>query len=298
MTVDHTLRDAALDYVARGWPVFPLAARGKRPMFRNPHPEGTPERSSCPGRWGGCGQGGHGVKDASTDPEVIKEWWTRYPKANIGLACGVTRSLGVVRRAPDVVDVDVKKGAPGLVSAERLRKAGLIAGEMAQAATPTGGYHLFYAGTDQHGSTSAKSGIDFRSRGGYVVLAPSLIWIEQTGEVRPYRWLIEPDGWNGGVSVDWSAIRAFLTPPKLFIPPPDAELLGDRTVRGLAEWLKTRGTGDRNNALHWATCKALEGGHGDDGLAELAAVARTIGLADGEIHKTINSARQHVGARP
>lgn len=293
MTADRTLLEAALGYAARGWPVFPLGARGKRPMFRNPHLAGSPERASCPGRWAGCGQGGHGFKDATTDPGAIAEWWSAYPQANIGLACGV----GPAGRAPDVVDVDVKKGAPGLASAERLRKAGLIAGELAQAATPTGGYHLFYAGTTQKGSTTPAAGIDFRSRGGYVVLTPSRVWIQEIGEVRPYRWLVEPDGWNGGATVDWSKIRAFLSPPRLFLPPPDADLLGDKTIRGLAEWLRTKGAGDRNNALHWAACKALEGGHGTDGLAELSTVARGIGLADGEIRKTIDSARQHVGSR-
>jgi hypothetical protein len=59
--------DAALAYAARGWPVLPL--RGKVPRIRK-------------------AAGGSGVHDATTDLEQIKQWWTKWPDANIGIACG------------------------------------------------------------------------------------------------------------------------------------------------------------------------------------------------------------------
>ena len=76
--------NAALEYAARGWPVFPLVPRGKTPLTA------------------------HGFKDATTDEAQIRIWWTETPDANIGTPTGL-----VTRRS--VVDEDNKpwKGATG-----------------------------------------------------------------------------------------------------------------------------------------------------------------------------------------
>src|SRR4051794_11674108 len=75
-TLEH-----ALDYAARGWHVLPL--RGKRPAI--------PQE-----------QGGHGWQTATRDPARIREQWTRYPGAGVGIAC---RPSGLL-----VPDVDPDKG--------------------------------------------------------------------------------------------------------------------------------------------------------------------------------------------
>ena len=54
--------DWALKYASMGLRVFPLQPGTKIPMTA------------------------HGVKDATDDPALIKEWWTRTPDAGIGLA--------------------------------------------------------------------------------------------------------------------------------------------------------------------------------------------------------------------
>lgn len=59
--------DEALNYANMGLAVFPLQPGTKRPMTA------------------------HGVKDATTDPAVITEWWTRTPDAGIGLAARAER---------------------------------------------------------------------------------------------------------------------------------------------------------------------------------------------------------------
>ncbi len=59
----------ALVYVGRGWPVSPCRARAKTPATA------------------------HGVKDATTDPEIIRRWWTDMPTGNIGIACGGVSGL-------------------------------------------------------------------------------------------------------------------------------------------------------------------------------------------------------------
>jgi hypothetical protein len=63
--------ESALSYAARGWHVFPLKPRGKFPII--------PKAA-----------GGNGYLDATLDAEQIKEWWTKWPNANVGIACGVS----------------------------------------------------------------------------------------------------------------------------------------------------------------------------------------------------------------
>src|SRR5580700_6276428 len=38
----------------------------------------------------------HGVKDATTDETTIRQWWRKYPRANIGVATGRISNLIVV----------------------------------------------------------------------------------------------------------------------------------------------------------------------------------------------------------
>ena len=59
--------DAALKWADRGFAVFPLKPRDKEPLG-----------SVVP----------HGFQDATRDPGVIRDWWRREPKANIGLRTG------------------------------------------------------------------------------------------------------------------------------------------------------------------------------------------------------------------
>src|SRR5687767_3311347 len=93
--MDHLA--AALAYADRGLVVFPLAPRSKQPLI--------PARN-----------GGHGLHDATADPEVIKRWFQDHPRANIGLTTGVSF---------DVIDLDGEAAIDALEEAragrERLR---------------------------------------------------------------------------------------------------------------------------------------------------------------------------------
>ncbi|MDP9486217.1 MAG: bifunctional DNA primase/polymerase, partial [Actinomycetota bacterium] len=71
------LLSAALWYAGRGIPVFPL-----RPGSKNP---AVPKR-----------EGGRGYLDATTDPEQIRRWWSRWPLANIGIPTGERSGLLVL----------------------------------------------------------------------------------------------------------------------------------------------------------------------------------------------------------
>lgn len=88
---------AALVWAEKGWPVFPLRSGDKIPAIPNPHPKGSKERAECSGQ---CGKLGHGVHDASRDPDKIRRMFAGRPDANIGGA--TTDRL--------VVDLDLNHG--------------------------------------------------------------------------------------------------------------------------------------------------------------------------------------------
>jgi hypothetical protein len=76
-----TLSDAALLYGSRGWFVFPC--KGKRPLTA------------------------HGFKDATVIADQLREWWTKWPDANIAIACG----------ASGIAVLDIDKGLPDMAAA-------------------------------------------------------------------------------------------------------------------------------------------------------------------------------------
>jgi len=264
----------AAGYALLGWPVFPLAPGGKVPLYHSPHPRGSQQRRTCRG---GCGRYGHGVLDATTNPDVIRLWWTRQPQANIGIATGYP--------GPDVVDVDVKAGAPGLATWRRLGDAGLIPQSTMRVRTASGGWHIYYEGTSQGNSTRKKDGIDFRGAGGYVVAPPSI--------VAGHRYQIEKAALHDN-QVDWAAIRAYLEPPRLQPALSQVERTlryGPPTFDGLIGFVTDQTQGNRNSALHWAACRMVEQGATRSDLERLIdAGAQTVGGGEHEARRTVNSA--------
>jgi hypothetical protein len=101
-----------------GWLVFPC--RPNNPDCRDP----KCRRCKAP-------LTEHGFEDATTDPEVIRAWWARWPAANVAIATGAP--------GPDVLDVDVKPGGSGWPALRRLKRAGLLTGAARLVRTPSGG---------------------------------------------------------------------------------------------------------------------------------------------------------------
>lgn len=143
---------AALDYAAKGYPVFPVG-QDKRPRVK----------------W---------KEGATTDAETIRDWWRRWPLAMIGMPTG--ERSGVV-----VLDIDRKNGVDGLAN---LRAVGIDPYCLSPiiAATPSGGLHVFmrYSGPLKNSAGLLAEGVDIRGDGGYVVLPPSLPSLERD----EYRW--------------------------------------------------------------------------------------------------------------
>lgn len=133
----------ALKYASLGWHVFPLIPRQKIPF-----------------------PGTHGVKDATTDETQIKAWWTKWPDANIGFACGIGSG-------PIAVDVDVEEST-GINGYDALKELSPLPGTVFQN-TPRGGIHvLFKAYNSPKNSPNFRPGISIRCRGYYIVLTPSI----------------------------------------------------------------------------------------------------------------------------
>lgn len=128
--------DAALAWAARGFRVFPLIENSAKPA------------------WAGW------TDTATTDAALIRAWWE-----------GTDYNIGVCTTGMLVVDVDTKKGRPGLESWLRLGSFDTLT-----IRTRSGGYHLYYSGADVALNQGALGeGLDIRSHHGYVVAPGSVI---------------------------------------------------------------------------------------------------------------------------
>jgi hypothetical protein len=139
----------ALAHARRGFSVFPLIENSKRPKINN---------------W---------TYQATKDEARIKEWWGKWPDANIAIYAG-----GMM-----ILDVDPRKGGH-----HTLAKLGLTESfpNTLMASTAGGGIHIYYTlpkgvritgGNDKLGP-----GIDVKTDGGYVVAPGSTI------DNRGYAW--------------------------------------------------------------------------------------------------------------
>jgi putative DNA primase/helicase len=122
----------------------------------------------------------HGVKDATTDRNQIKDWWGEWPDANIGLAPGRERDLLVL-------DIDPRHGGNKTLK-QLKRKLGALP-ETVTAKTGGGGQHLFFrhpnfkVRKDTAGKLLGR-GIDVLSDGCIVVAPPS-----RHASGRQYAWV-------------------------------------------------------------------------------------------------------------
>jgi Bifunctional DNA primase/polymerase, N-terminal len=178
----------ALAYAAAGWPVFP--GRPDNPACAKPrcHECKAPLTR-------------HGFEDATTDPETIRAWWRRWPRANVLIASGAP--------GPDVLDVDRKPDGDGFAAFNRLKRAGMLTGASMLVRTRSGGVHLYFTGTSQRKGALPRHHLDFQASGGYVIAPPSSVHgcAYEVIDQRP-----------ATATFDWSAAKQLLDPPRS--PPP------------------------------------------------------------------------------
>lgn len=124
----------------------------------------------------------HGVNDASSDEDQINEWWSAYPNANIGAACGLSGWL--------VIDVDQREtGAEArLVDghdslATWAADHDVIFPTTLKQRSGSGGSHLVFRDPGGIKNISWLECVEFKTVGGYIVVSPS-----RHGSGELYRW--------------------------------------------------------------------------------------------------------------
>lgn len=150
---------AALELAAKGFYVFPVVNGDKKPLVK----------------W---------KEEATKDESIINKLWLQHPDANIGVIAG--RKSGFW-----VIDVDTKNGINGFDSLKEYAGTEAIFDEEKHlcATTPSGGKHYLFAWDDEldiPNPVGILPGIDIRSEGGYIVVAPSSININ--GISLEYQW--------------------------------------------------------------------------------------------------------------
>jgi hypothetical protein len=266
---------AALEYAERGWPVLPCEPRGKRPLGR-----------LVP----------HGLKQASTDPDVIQFWFAAEPAANLGLATGV---------AFDALDVD---GDAGRVALGEAMPAGA---ETVDGPTVTTGKgcHVYIAATGLGNRAGVVPGVDFRGQGGYVVGVPS---VHPSGAA--YLWHLGEDDPDFGARAPlrpppaW--LLALLQKPTAAPVTPGVDLTGSRAGTYGRRALESEvgkvllaHRGERNDALNkasFALGQLVAGGVlGVDEVADaLLLASERVGLEVTEARLTIASGLRSGAAQP
>jgi putative DNA primase/helicase len=153
-----SLGKLALRYARRGWPVLPLhtaedgqcsCAAGQSCAHPGKHPR-TP----------------NGVKDATNNRTIIKEWWNRWPDANVGIATGQPSGIFVL-------DVD---GEVGRANRKKLQEEHGPLPKTVTVKTGKGRHRYFRCDGARVGNSAGRlgKGIDVRGEGGYVVAAGSV----------------------------------------------------------------------------------------------------------------------------
>jgi hypothetical protein len=263
MTAPNPCLDAALRYADLGWPVIPLHA----PRFIG----GTLAGCTCGNR--DCGSIGkhpcnqHGLHEPSTDPDVIREWWRRWPFANVGIVTGA-------RTGWIVLDIDPRHGGNeslGLLMDEK----GLP--ETAEADTGGGGLHLLFAhpgGKVRNSKAAIAPGVDVKGDGGYIVAAPSM---HASGN--RYRWKQgETESAKPAGMPDWlrEAVTVRDKPPQ-----PERRSSDDASDFWLRRALEKAAYGNRNDTGWWLACQWRDNGVSQSEAERLAAsYARSVPQGD------------------
>ncbi len=273
------LLDAALGYAARGISVFPVHAprQGRcdcgKTTCTSPakHPR-TP----------------NGLDDASTDTDTIQVWWQKWPNANIGLVTG---------EHFDVLDVDGGAGKDGWSDLARVvaDHGCLPAGPVAL--TGSGGAHYLFNPTGiglrtRIVSSGARTHLDWRGKGGYIVAPPSTHICGKR-----YEWAVGLDDEPIRDAPPW--LVDLLKPPAT-IPrsptgaPADIGAYGTAALERELGRLVVAPVGQRNDALNRAAHslgQLVAGGvlTAADVVDHLLTAASRMGLTEHEAEPTIIS---------
>jgi hypothetical protein len=250
---DQNPKEAALSLAERGIPVFPCK-QDKSPYYLKPTLE-------------------HGHLDATTDPELIAEWWDRWPEALIGMPTGSRSGVWVL-------DED-RPGALGTLPYQ-LPQTYTVA-------TPRdGGRHHYFSYVEgvTNSSGSLPEGLDVRGEGGHVIIPPSPAYrvVNSVPVANASAWLLE--------SISKPEFQVIEGEGRTQLPRESRFVLPERIHEG-----------QRNKTLYRYGCSLRAHGNGEAQiLAELRRVSREVcdqppvaghELGDHEVREIARSASRH-----
>jgi hypothetical protein len=178
LDIPADLPSAAVAYASAGIRVFrvrpdkaPFAncVRCRPPTEKRPnllYIEHRPEECRCTART--C----HGFHAATTDVDIVHQWWTEQPDANIGAPCALNGWA--------VLDIDPRHGGDRSLAVLEQR-IGCLPGTVMQL-TGGGGLHIVYRTPNVALPGTLGPGLDVKHNG-YILLAPS---VHSSGG--RYRW--------------------------------------------------------------------------------------------------------------
>ena len=248
-----TTKEWALYYAAQGFAVLPL----KPPRMPGQKKPGKEPMTA------------HGVLDATTNAEMINQWWDSCPDANIGIATG-SRSGGLV-----VIDLDIDedRGINGYeILKDWQREHGNLPDTL-QSITGRGGYHIFFRDSEKHSNRAGLyDGIDIRGENGYIVAPPSL---HESG--RRYEWEQGPDEYQIAQADD--KVKEFLSGP-----PSESKAVGFQMPEAIPE-------GQRTDTLVRLVCSQQAKGLSDEAIRAAVQAENNTRcvppLTDEELEKTV-----------
>ncbi len=260
--ISNELASMAFRYALRRIAVFPLAPGSKIPI-----------------------KGSHGCRDATSDSDVARARWKKWPGANIGAATGSQSGFWVL-------DVDLPDGPETLAALEAEHGPLPVTVE---ASTPRGGRHLYWRHVEGIRNSAGRigTGLDVRGEGGSIVLPPSVL--SSGGH---YRWVKN----GGGAIADapgWlvKLVLPSPPPPRSEPKPPPADIenyVASATASELAA-LSAAQDGTRNDTLNRAAFNLAQFVKADAlpedwARGQLEAYAVGAGLSVIEARRTIDSA--------
>jgi len=245
----------ALTLARQGLPVFPCRADTKAPFTA------------------------HGFMDATTDPDLIREWWTRWPDALIGVPSGINFV---------VLDVDCGKHVTAMQWYGRanfpLTRTHI---------TRSNGRHLLFKPDARVGNSVSKicRGVDTRGTGGYI------IWWPATGLQVLYE--------EAFASVPEWIIKALSPPPPTMLHSPREVQTPAQTqakLDGIIRTIASAREGERNQLCFWGACRLAELAEqqaitDDEAINIAVEAASRAGLPHAEAFKTARSAFSNVAGR-
>jgi len=222
----------------------------------------------------------HGINDASSDPERIRELFAAKPGANLGLRTGT--GSGVV-----VLDVDPRHGGREALKRLQAEHRSLPGTRLHE--TGGGGWHYLFALPDGVGSVSSRTldhGVELKADGAGVVLPPSRHASGETYGVLSWAALAPVPAW----------MLDLARRPELTVIEGEGRAERTETRFGLPERIH-EGAPSRNRTLYGYGCSLRA--HGWDYASILTELRRTNEdrctppMSDDEVRKVAGSAARH-----